>query len=44
MTVAAGHVICDRIEAALNQAIQGSEVLIHVEPEAEALHHGVIVL
>lgn len=44
MTVAAGHVICDRIEAALNKAIEGSEVLIHVEPEAEALHHGVIVL
>jgi cation diffusion facilitator family transporter len=44
MTVAAGHVICDRIEAALNKAIEGSEVLIHIEPEAEAQHHGVIVL
>jgi cation diffusion facilitator family transporter len=44
MTVAAGHVICDRLEAALNKAIEGSEVLIHIEPEAEAQHHGVIVL
>ena len=44
MTVAAGHVICDRIEAALTKAIEGCEVLIHIEPEAEAQHHGVIVL
>jgi cation diffusion facilitator family transporter len=43
-TVGAAHEICDRIEAALAKAVDGAEVLIHVEPEAEARHHGVIVL
>ncbi|MCX5494861.1 cation diffusion facilitator family transporter [Kaistia dalseonensis] len=44
MTVAAAHAICDRLEAALQKSVEGAEVLIHVEPEAEALHHGVLVL
>ena len=44
MTVAAAHQICDRIEAAIGAAILGSEVLIHVEPEGEARHKGVVVL
>jgi cation diffusion facilitator family transporter len=36
MTVAASHVICDRLETALQEAVPGAEVLIHVEPESEA--------
>ena len=36
MTVEASHTICDRIEDALEQAIEGAEVLIHVEPEHKA--------
>ena len=36
MTVAASHAICDRLEAALAEAVPGAEVLIHVEPEKEA--------
>jgi cation diffusion facilitator family transporter len=44
MTVAASHAICDRLEAALTQAVTGAQVLIHVEPEAEAKQTGVPVL
>jgi cation diffusion facilitator family transporter len=36
MTVAASHAICDRLEAALEEAVPGAQVLIHVEPEKEA--------
>jgi cation diffusion facilitator family transporter len=36
MTVAASHAICDRLEAALGEAVPGAQVLIHVEPEKEA--------
>jgi cation diffusion facilitator family transporter len=36
MTVAASHGICDRLEAALAEAVPGAQVLIHVEPEKEA--------
>lgn len=36
MSVAKSHMICDRIEAALVQEIQGIEIVIHVEPEHEA--------
>jgi cation diffusion facilitator family transporter len=42
MTVAASHVICDRIETALTEAVHGAQVLIHVEPEAEAKHAGIV--
>jgi cation diffusion facilitator family transporter len=44
MTVAASHAICDRIELALTEAVPGSQVLIHVEPEAEAKQTGVPVV
>ena len=44
MTVAASHEICDRIELALTEAVPGSQVLIHVEPEAEAKQTGVPVV
>ena len=40
MTVEASHTICDRIEAALERAIDGAEVLIHVEPEHKAKSAG----
>jgi cation diffusion facilitator family transporter len=36
MTVDAAHVICDRIEDALEKEIEGSEVVIHVEPDYKA--------
>lgn len=44
MTVAASHAICDRIETALTEAVPGAQVLIHVEPEAEAKQTGVPVV
>ncbi len=44
MTVTDAHRICDRIEGALAREIDGVEVLIHVEPEGEARHRGVLVL
>ena len=44
MTVAAAHVICDRLEDALSKAAPDADVLIHVEPEGEARHTGVVVL
>jgi cation diffusion facilitator family transporter len=39
MTVNAAHDICDRLEAALEAEIEGSEVVIHVEPEYKAKNH-----
>jgi cation diffusion facilitator family transporter len=44
MTVATSHEICNRVEAALTEAVQGAEVLIHVEPEEEAKQTGVPVV
>ena len=44
MTVAASHLICDRIEEALRTAVHGAQVLIHVEPEEEAKATGVPVV
>jgi cation diffusion facilitator family transporter len=44
MSVAESHAICDRIEAALRQEIEGARVTIHVEPEEKAKHKGVPVL
>ncbi|WP_276318126.1 cation diffusion facilitator family transporter [Rhodovarius crocodyli] len=44
MTVAAAHVICDRIEAALRAEIGEALITIHVEPEGKAKHSGVLVL
>jgi cation diffusion facilitator family transporter len=42
MTVETSHEICDRLEAALEQAIDGAEVLIHVEPEHKAKSRGAL--
>ena len=36
MTVEEAHAICDRLENAIETAIEGSEVVIHVEPEDKA--------
>lgn len=44
MRVAEAHAICDRIEAALREDVEGAVVIIHVEPEEKAKHHGVLVL
>lgn len=39
MTVNAAHQICDRLEEAIEGEIEGSEVVIHVEPEHKAKDH-----
>jgi divalent metal cation (Fe/Co/Zn/Cd) transporter len=44
MTVSDAHDICDRIERAIKQEIEGAVITIHVEPEAKAKQHGVVVL
>ena len=44
MSVRQAHVICDRIEAALQADIEGAAVVIHVEPQDEAKHAGLLVL
>lgn len=36
MTVDEAHVICDRLENSIEKSIEGSEVVIHVEPEYKA--------
>jgi cation diffusion facilitator family transporter len=36
MTVDDAHAICDRLENAIENTIEGSEVVIHVEPEYKA--------
>jgi cation diffusion facilitator family transporter len=42
-TVSAAHAICDRIEGALEAALGGAIVTIHVEPEDSAEHGGTAV-
>lgn len=44
MTVFHAHEICDRIEAALRQAIRGARITIHVEPEHKTKESGAIVV
>ena len=44
MTVTEAHRICDRLEAEIGREIEGAEILIHIEPEGEARHRGVLVL
>jgi divalent metal cation (Fe/Co/Zn/Cd) transporter len=36
MSVERSHEICDRLEAALQKALEGAVVMIHVEPDHEA--------
>jgi len=42
MPVTKAHDICDRLEDALAEEIEGAEVLIHVEPEDEAKSKGAL--
>ncbi|MBL8587696.1 MAG: cation transporter [Methylobacteriaceae bacterium] len=44
MTVSDAHDICDRIEKAIKAEVEGAVITIHVEPEAKAKQHGVVVL
>lgn len=44
MTVQQAHTICDRLEDALQAEMPGAHVTIHVEPQEQAKHHGVLVL
>ncbi|MCK2052650.1 cation diffusion facilitator family transporter [Methylobacterium sp. 37f] len=44
MTVQDSHAICDRLEAAIESAIEGSVVVIHVEPGEHAKGRGVPVI
>lgn len=40
LSVDASHTMCDRLEDALQQAVPGLRVMIHVEPEEHAHHKG----
>lgn len=42
MSVTDSHTICDTLEHALRDAIQGAKVTIHVEPAYKAKTHGII--
>jgi cation diffusion facilitator family transporter len=42
MGVGSAHEICDRIEAALGEAVEGATTTIHVEPEGKAKHRGIV--
>lgn len=44
MTVTAAHDICDCIERAFETQMEDMIITIHVEPEGEAKHKGVVVL
>lgn len=44
MTVSAAHAICDRLESEIVGRFEGARVLIHVEPEDEAIRTGVPVV
>jgi cation diffusion facilitator family transporter len=44
MRVDRAHDICDRIEAALKEAVGAAMITIHVEPENKAKHQGIVVL
>ncbi len=44
MSVADSHLICDRLERALREAVDGAVVTIHVEPEHKAKRTGRIEL
>ena len=44
MSVAEAHRICDKLEEAIGTEVPGAEVLIHVEPEGEARHRGIVVV
>ncbi len=43
MTVFDAHEICDRVEAAIGEAVPDSHVTIHVEPEHKSKHSDIVV-
>ncbi len=43
-TVFDAHEICDRVEAALRDAVPGAKITIHIEPEHKQKHSGIVVL
>ncbi|SHF90306.1 cation diffusion facilitator family transporter [Loktanella atrilutea] len=43
-TVFDAHEICDRVEAALVEAVPGAKIPIHVEPDHKQKHSGIVVL
>jgi cation diffusion facilitator family transporter len=43
-TVGDAHDICDRIEASLKNKLPDAQITIHVEPEHQAKHSGVLVI
>lgn len=44
MSVEEAHAICDRLEAKLREAVDDTQITIHVEPENKAKHSGIVVL
>jgi divalent metal cation (Fe/Co/Zn/Cd) transporter len=44
MTVSEAHEICDRIEQSIREEVPDALITIHVEPEDNAKHRGVVVL
>jgi len=44
MLVSESHQICDRLEDAIRQSIEGAQVTIHVEPEFKAKTKGAVDL
>jgi cation diffusion facilitator family transporter len=44
MSVAAAHDICDRLERAIKAEFPDAIILVHVEPDDEAKHSGIVVL
>jgi cation diffusion facilitator family transporter len=44
MRVDDAHDICDKVEAALKEAVEDASITIHVEPASKAEHHGIVVL
>lgn len=44
ITVEAAHELCDRIETAIQAALPGTRVTIHVEPEHKAKQSGQVIL
>jgi cation diffusion facilitator family transporter len=44
MTVFDAHEICDRVEGALRESVDGARITIHVEPEHKQKHSGIVVL
>ncbi|EYB66694.1 cation diffusion facilitator family transporter [Deinococcus phoenicis] len=44
MSVQEAHAICDRLEDAIQTELPGASVTIHVEPQEQAKHHGVLVV